>query len=224
MIKLSAILLFLGVAMACSAPLDDLASPHQATRDDAAKILRTTYVPPPRTTWEPLLAKLVPGLPAQSVADLLRQYRAQMQGSASGGGGTTNNYRLDGDWILEIGMDDRAGKLIQAQLVESLAQVWVAPSSSFTGLWTTYYLNGVKSNVISYRNGVYFGEFRSYRSDGTKCVVQHYDAGGCDGDDTGYFPSGKIMYRAHYKNNVPVGIWSWYREDGTVSNTQDHTK
>jgi antitoxin component YwqK of YwqJK toxin-antitoxin module len=143
---------------------------------------------------------------------------------ACGGGGSTTSYRLDSNWEIVIYMDDRSGKLMQAKLEDSLAKVWVAPPSSFTGIWTTYYVNGMKSDVISYRKGIYFGEFISYRSDGSKCVVQHYDEGGCDGDDTGYFPSGKTMYRAHYKNNVPVGIWNWYREDGTIVSSQDHTK
>ncbi len=83
--------------------------------------------------------------------------------------------------------------------------------------------NGQRSHEIHYQNGQYFGTFTSFRSDGSKCVIQHYDASGCNGEDTGYFPSGKIMYRGYYKANKQVGIWTWYNEDGSVRETQDHS-
>ena len=224
MFKLCAIFLLLGLTRVWSSPDIEIASPDQSVRDEAARILRSTYVPPPRATWEPLLAQLTPGLAAQSVATLLRLNRAERGMSAAGGGGSSNIYRLNSNWEIVIYMDDRLDKLMGAKLEESLANVWVTPPSSFTGLWTTYYVNGMKSTVSSYRNGVAFGEFVSYRPDGSKCVVQHYDEGRSVGDETGYFPSGKIMYHGCYKNYLPFGIWNWYREDGTIASTVDHSK
>jgi MORN repeat variant len=224
MIKLCAILVILGAGQAWSSPLDDLASPNQATRDAAAKTLRETYVPPLRSHWASLLNQLNPSMSEAAITDLLRPYHTHREmGDASGGTGY-ESYRLDDLWLLQCSMNYRENTLIQATLEEMLRHIWVEPPPKFSGLWITYYVNGQKSNEINYQNGIYFGEFIAYHDDGSKIYVQHYDQSGCDGDDTGYYPSGKVMYRAHYKNGTPVGIWTWYREEGSISSTQDHTK
>ena len=43
-----------------------------------------------------------------------------------------------------------------------------------------------------------------------------------EGEGTGYFPSGRIMYRGTYKAGVQAGMWTWYNEDGTVRSKQDY--
>ncbi|MES2439200.1 MAG: hypothetical protein V4584_09030 [Verrucomicrobiota bacterium] len=55
-----------------------------------------------------------------------------------------------------------------------------------------------------------------------KAVVQHYTEKGADGDDTGYHPSGRILYRARYQAGRPAGTWTWYDEAGNVTSTRDH--
>jgi hypothetical protein len=49
------------IGMATAAPRDDLSSPVQATRDAAAKTLRASYKPAPRSKWEPVVAALKKG-------------------------------------------------------------------------------------------------------------------------------------------------------------------
>ena len=99
---------------------------------------------------------------------------------------------------------------------------WVAPSSGFTGVWITYFVNGRRSHQIHYKNGRYFGTFTTFRSDGSKAVVQHYGVEGVEGEDTGYFPSGALMYRGQYSKGAQSGTWVWYNEDGSVRSTQEY--
>lgn len=220
-----AVLILVGTCLpALSSPRDDLASPDQATRDAAAKILRQTYVPPARTTWEPLLKQLTPGMSVVVMQKLLKPYHPKSEGSFSGGGGTTTNYRLDDRWILECGTADHENTLIGANLSENMRHIWVPPARNFNGIWVTYYANGQKFREDNYKDGMKLGEFITLHSNDTMWVIRPYDLHSCTGDDTGYFPSGKIMDTAHYKNGKPVGIWTWYREDGSVASTKDHTK
>jgi antitoxin component YwqK of YwqJK toxin-antitoxin module len=110
-----------------------------------------------------------------------------------------------------------------AKLTESLRQFWVTPPPRFAGVWTTYYINGERYKETHYVDGEEFGESTAFRADGTKVYVQHYGPTGIDGEDTGYFPSGRIMYRAFYRNGSPVGIWTHYNEDGSVQTTTNHS-
>ena len=138
-----------------------------------------------------------------------------------GGGSTTVLYRLDDLWLLSCSYG-RANELFRAELSEMLNNVWVAPASDFTGVWTTYFVNGQRSHEIHYRNGQYFGTFTSFYSNGSKAVVQHYGAEGVDGEDTGYFPSGALNYKARYSKGEPAGTWVWYNEDGSVRSTREN--
>lgn len=64
----------------------------------------------------------------------------------------------------------------------------------------------------------------SFYDDGSKAVVTHFIDGIQEGDETGYFHSGKINYRGVNKTNEMVGTWIWFNdnEDGTVKFTQKH--
>jgi hypothetical protein len=214
-------------APAMSAPRDDLASPDQATRDAAAKVLRDTYVAPPRTKWDAFMAQIKPGMKHSALNELLAPYHFKLEDTLPTAGAST--ARLDDAWVLEVDFSNfatspDADTLIQSSLTQHFRNAGVAAPKDFTGTWTNYFVNGQKSSEIHFRNGVYFGEFICYHDNGTHAFVQHYDETGGNGDDTGYFPSGKVMYRAHYTHGTPDRIWTWYREDGTISNTQDHTK
>lgn len=94
--------------------------------------------------------------------------------------------------------------------------------ADFTGVWTTYFVNGQRSHEIHCRNGKYFGTFTSFYPSGPKSVVQHSGADGAEGEEIGYFPSGAVMYRGQYSKGAQVGVWVWYDEDGSVRSTQEH--
>lgn len=152
---------------------------------------------------------------------MLQPYAATMEGAVAGGGSRTESYRLDDVWML-ICSYGRSDELFRAELSEQIRHVWVAPSSDFSGVWTTYFVNGQRGHEIHYANGRYFGTLATFRSDGSKLVVQHYGAKGAEGEDTGYFPSGAPMYRGQYSRGEQTGTWVWYNKDGSVRATEEH--
>jgi hypothetical protein len=214
------LLLFQAASAFCS-PLSDLSSPSQETRDRAAEILRRGYKAPARDNWEWLLQSVKPGDAKSKLLDLLRPYDAKFESSFGLGGGVTDSYRLDDLWVLRCTSRILDSKIHGVELIELMQPVWVEPPPNFTGVWTTYFVNGQKNDEIHYKNGKHFGEFVSFRSDGSKCFVQHFDESG-GSETTGYYPSGKIEYRAHCKPNEPVRTYTWYNEDGSVSRTEQH--
>lgn len=197
-------------------PAADLGSPLQQFRDAAAKTLRETYVPPRRTNWNTFVSKIKRGDPQAKVLALFPPPGPQQEAFIVGPTNSTASYRLDDLWILVCQWDDFKHTLISFQTAEQMRHVWIAPSREYTGVWTTYYVNGQTCSVINFRSGKYFGEFTSYRPDGSKSCVQHYGPNGCEGDDTGYYPSGKVFYKGVQKNGIQTGIWTWYNEDGSI--------
>ncbi len=217
------------VCDAAAPPAKDLSSPIQAKRDSAATSLRASYGPTPRSKWEPMVRKLVPGMTKAQMMAKFAPRKLVPEGSFAGGGDETARYRIDDDWIIVCAFVDRSirpdmanGRLVgEPELVASTKHYWVKPPVGFSGTWTVYFANGQKSDEIQYRNGSYFGTFTSFRDDGSKAVVQHYDAKGANGEDTGYHRNGMIAYRGQYKDGKRAGTWTWYDETGKVTSSQE---
>lgn len=222
--KLPIIFLICLAVDAFATPRDDLGAPSQEVRDAAARELRASFVAPLRSRWEPVVAGLKPGDTKQAVMEILQPYHVTPEGAVGSGRTTTENYRLDDAWVLECSFQRSNGDEIfmTATLHEQLRHVWIAPPQTFSGVWTTYFVNGQRSHEINYVNGSYMGTLTTFHPDGSKAVVQHYGPSGVDGEDTGYFPSGRIMYRAFYKNGAQVGTWTHYNEDGSVQSTKKY--
>ena len=146
-----------------------------------------------------------------------------VRSEGGGGSGTfeAQQYRLDDLWILECHFDHG---FIDYKLFPNALDVWVEPPPRFTGVWTTYHVNGEKSYEIHYRDGKCDGEFTSFYDDGSRAFLTHFIAGIQEGEETGYFHSGKVNYRGFYQTNAMIGTWTWYNEDGTVQSTQDRSK
>jgi hypothetical protein len=202
-------------------PRDDLHSPSQQVRDAAATQLRASFVAPARSRWQPVVAALNPGDSRDTVLHLLAPYDVTMEGRVGGGGSSTETYRLDDSWVLTCSYG-RSDELFRTELHEHLRHVWVAPPADFSGVWTTYFVNGRRSQEIHYRNGQHFGTFISFFSNGSKAVVQHNGAEGAEGAQTGYFPSGALSYEGRYSKGKETGTWVWYNEDGSVRSTREN--
>ena len=216
---------FIGlIVLCCSAcglaasPRSDLSSTNQETRDAAAKILRETYTPPSLTNRDALVASLKVGMSKTNILQLLKQVIISSEGGGGSGTSESQSFRLDDLWILVCYFNSEVYS--GSKLVAEVLDVWVEPPPKFTGLWTTYHVNGQKSYEIHYKDGKRDGEMTSFYDGGSKCVVTHFVDGIQDGDDTGYFRSGKINYTGIYKTNEMVGTWTWFNEDGTVKSTQ----
>ena len=85
-----------------------------------------------------------------------------------------------------------------------------------------YFANGQPSHRIDYENGEYRGTFTANHSNGSKAYVQHYGPDGADGEDTGYFPLRQSLLSPFYSKGKPIGIWTWYNEQGEVTSTKVH--
>jgi MORN repeat variant len=220
-------LLILGCLLAArvsAAPLDDLRSPSQQVRDAAAALLRTSFVPPPRSRWDTVVAAINPGDSSDTILQMLQPYGVSREMGTSSGHSFAESYRLDDLWVLRCSFRrlESGDALLGHELIEHMRHVWIEPPAGFTGAWTTYFVNGQRSHEIHYRNGQSFGTVTSFYSNGSKAVVQHHGAEGADGEDIGYFPSGAIAYRGQYRKGMQVGTWVWYNEDGSVRSTQEH--
>jgi hypothetical protein len=226
MITLRALLVigsFFGLGSLCASQQTDLASSSQAIRDTAAKAMRASYRPSSRTNWDSLVASIRVGDIRKEIDKRLRLLKITPGGVDMGPSAHAEGYRLDDRWVL-ICEYDPFGNLLERKLDEDTRRVWVEPPPKFSGIWTTYYVNGQKRDAIDYKDGKYNGEFTSFRADGSKSVVQHYGPDGVEGEDTGYFPSGRVSYRGVYKAGRQVGTWTWFNEDGTARNSHDHGK
>jgi len=201
--------------------LEDLKSYKQEIRDAAAKTLRSTYKPTGRTNWDSVLIQLKKGDSKKKLFDLVPPFGPEQEAFVDDTSGTTATYRLDDRWILitqwqKVDLRDPSrDRLIGFQSVEQLRQIWVSPPRNFTGMWVTYFINGQTASVINYKNGKYFGENTTYRSDGSKASVQRYGENG-DSEETGYYPSGKMSYKGSYTKGMRSGTWVLYNEDGSV--------
>lgn len=215
---------FLLVACASATPLDDLRSPAQQVRDAAAASLRTTYVPPPRSRWDTVVAAIKPGNSSDTILQILQPYGATTEDGPASGQSFYRSYRLDDVWLLRCSFRRLASgdALLRHELIEEMRYVWVEPPAGFSGTWTTYFVNGQRSHEMQYRNGQYFGTLTRFHANGSKAYVQHFGAEGAEGDDIGYFPSGAVMYRGQYGKGAQVGTWVLYNDDGSVRSTEEH--
>jgi hypothetical protein len=203
-----------------AAPTDDLGSQSQQVRDAAALDLRESFVASPRSRWEPIVDAIKPGSSKESVLHLLQEFNVTTEFGVSSGQSFKESYRLDDAWLLVCAYRrSTPDTLLRHDLVESVRRVWVDPPQDFTGVWTTYFVNGQRSHEIHYSDGRYFGTFTTFHPNGATAVVQHYGPTGAEGEDIGYFPSGQVMYRGKYENGTPAGTWIHYNEDGSARAT-----
>ncbi len=158
-----------------ASPTPDLSSPSQETRDAAAKILRATYTPPPRTNWDSLIASIKIGDNKTNVIEMLA--RLNIKGDGGGGSGTYESqlFQLDDLWQLELSSERDV--ITGYQLREQMRDFWVLPPTNFSGTWTTYWANGQRSAEVHVNNGKYSGEFTGFSTNGSRAYVQQYDKG-----------------------------------------------
>jgi beta-lactamase regulating signal transducer with metallopeptidase domain len=197
--------------------IKQLSDPSQTRRDAAAAELQKSFVVPPRKTWEERVARVQSGMTREEALAAIgiekREPWATMPNDIAA------DYRLDEVWVARLWLTRRVTPttVTQAELVESMQRLWINPPADFTGRWTTYYVNGQKSQAIDYRNGKYGGEFIGYHANGRPNVVQHYsEQHGAHGEDTGHYPSGKLSYRGRYFRGQRIGTWTHYEENGQV--------
>jgi len=146
-----------------------------------------------------------------------------------GPGGVQKWYRLDNLWMLgcsftNAGLGASNGALSNVSLREQMRNIWVKPPTNFTGIWRAYWANGQLNNEFHYTNGRPEGIFTSFHSDGSKSVVSPQRNGVSDGEEVGFYPSGRTNYIGRYKAGRQIGHWVWYKEDGSVGSEKDYDR
>lgn len=209
-------------SFAIASPIADLASPDQTVRDKSAAVLLRTYKDSPKSKWTPTIDKIKQGQTEKDIRELLLQFKVTEEGSRAGGGSHSQVFRLDDDWILCCHFRTDGDKLIDKLLIRYPRVVRVPLPDNYTGRWVIYYVNGIKVEESTYKNGRLFGESIVYHPNGAKRFVQNFTEKGLDGDDTGYYPSGSVEYRSHFKEGKEVGTSTWYDEAGKITSTKDH--
>jgi len=219
------LLLLVFVSAGFASPADDLASISQSTRDAAAKVQRETWTPPARTNWDSLLASVKEGTPRTKILELLLPFKVTPEDGGASGTVMFQSYRLDDLWLLQCSYRDGGDyPLLRRGLVEQMRSVWLLPPTNFTGIWTTYWINGQRQMEVHCTNGRNHGEFIGFYSDGKRAYVQHFKYGRIDGEDIGYFRSGRTNYLGLYRDEKQVGVWVHFNEDGSTNSVRDYSK
>lgn len=204
-----------------------LTLPSPAQRMWGARILQGSYVPPPRTNGEKLVARLTLGMRESAVAGLLGSAGATNESTETVKSEVVKTYRVDDLWVVRCSFTNAvAGKseggLSEARLVEQMNQAYVDPPADFTGVWVTYWMNGQVSYERHYQNGLLEGVNTGFYPNGAKSIVISYHNGVPDGEDTGFYPSGTIQYKGQYRAGKEVGHWIWYGENGAIETERDY--
>ena len=92
--------------------------------------------------------------------ELLRPLKVTSGPGGASGAVHWEGFRLDDLWRSYESED----ALFARRLYEQMRGVWVRPPTSFTGIWTAYYVDGQRQSEIHYKDGRYFGEFIGFRS------------------------------------------------------------
>jgi hypothetical protein len=189
------LVLFVMTAVAQASPVDDLASPSQATRDAAAARLRATYRPLPGEVWIRKFGAIRPGAPRKSVVDQLQGLQAVPTGVTVGADAKVENYRLDDGWILLCKYRSPADTVIKCELRNDPRQVSVNPPRGYTGSWTDYFVSGQPASVASFKSGVPVGTTTVFHDNGTKALVRTYGPNGHATSTVWYNPAGVVVHR-----------------------------
>lgn len=220
---ISALLFLCSASILQASSVEDLSSPSQETRDAAAKILRATYTPPPRTNWDLVVSTFKIGSSKTNILAQLHSLNLHAGGGVGSGNTETETYPLDDYWTLKCSFTNTtAGSgLARVSLVGRPNNIWVEPPANFTGAWKTYWANGQPSHELHYKDGQLEGLLTTFFTDGSKSVISPQHNGVPDGVEEGYHPSGRIAYKGTYKAGKQVGHWIWYKADGSIESKKN---
>ena len=210
------VLCLYSICMPAALPTSDLASQSQEVRDTAAKVLRAKAKPPWKIKWLVLTTPLKVCKTETNVLELLKAYNVKPEpGLIWGSLSEFAEYQLDDYWMLGCEYDSDTKALIRWKLLSSWRNFYLQPATNFSGIWVTYFANGQKSSEANYQDGKLAGELISFRPDGSRNSVWHYDHGKANGLWTQYYPSGQIQFECQYSNSVRVGDRVFYNESGS---------
>lgn len=94
------------------------------------------------------------------------------------------------------------------------------------GRYTEWYPGHRQVKITGRKNkdGNRDGVWKYYSEGGVELSVSVYSNGLRDGHTVVKYPNGTLHYVGEYVNDEPVGVWEFYNEDGTLSETKDYSK
>lgn len=85
-----------------------------------------------------------------------------------------------------------------------------------------YHPNGqVKIKGRMNKAGERHGLWVSYYDNGTKWSESYYVDGERDGHSLTFYPNGRVRYIGEYKNDIKVGNWKFYDEEGNLTKEEN---
>ncbi len=153
--------------------------------------------------------------------DFVRAFHATSEGGGSSGHSTSEVYRLDDFWAVQITSDDNGTIRLVGTAQPSVRHLWVAPPPHFTGRWVTYFTNGIASHDIAFRDGAY-ERFRAFHDNGQLAYEQRYVNGQIDGDETGFDRDGHTSYAIHHAAGQNVGRWVHFYPTGRMQSEEHY--
>lgn len=190
----------------------DLYSPLQAKRDSAAALLRPTYIPSPKSSWNSVTSFVSTNHNRKDILKRLSSFRRTTDGSLE-------HYRLDSSWELTCNYRINSKGTNEYTLKGwwlSLRHCWVAPPPKFTGPWVTYYVNGQKCWESLYKDGDLV-EWLEYEDDGSKDMGHIYHrAGPIYEQEVMYDRSGRTNACFYIGADEAIQATVSYNKDGTT--------
>lgn len=228
-------------APALPALVTALGDPRNEVRSFAAEAIRMLLAPDPtiapsyhdKAYWEKRVIALKVGMLQDEALELLfpdvaADARQKQLGFGAFGGGSGNiSCRLDDYWAVSLVLtSNREKRYFLAEVpepVRSVRDVWnYGIPRDFTGVWTSWYVNGRKAHEIQCLNGKKHGASTSYFENGAKIVEQHSVNGECHGADTGWHRNGQKAYEGQYRHGKYWGTWTHWTETGDVQSVRQY--
>jgi hypothetical protein len=181
--------------VAHASPVDDLASPSQATRDAAAAKLRATYKPLPGDAWIHKLGTIRPGTARQAVVSQLTAEQAHPLGVFGDGRGRAESYRLDDGWVLLCMYQLPAETVIDCKVRAEARHVLVEPPLGYTGPWVDYLVSGQRASESTFKDGVHVGTTTVFHPNGKKAMVRTHGPNGRAKSIVWYDETGAVKRR-----------------------------
>lgn len=99
----------------------------------------------------------------------------------------------------------------------------IAPEATEVNKSVEYHPNGnIKMEGKLNDNGRREGLWIAYYENGTKWSESYYVDGLRDGHNLSFYPNGRIRYIGEYKQDVKVGTWKFYNDDGTLATEETY--
>ncbi len=138
-----------------------LSSPHPETRRAGAEVLQKRYAEDPKSLgdhgeayWKERIGRAV-GKRLSEGLTILDSPRCS--GGEAGGGGMTQTCKLDDFWTVDIGVSTRGDETLfhVSEPRRRVERIEVEPPADFTGIWTTYSVDGAVYQCRRFRAGAF---------------------------------------------------------------------